>query len=97
YKLYVQSHEKISERRQEANRFFLTLNTLLLGGASYILDAKSDLESLMLVVLAIGVLICYFLYQIVRSYDGLNTGKFKVLHAVESRLPLALYDTEWEV
>jgi len=32
----------------------------------------------------------------VRSYKGLNSGKFKVIHAIEKRLPLALYDTEWE-
>jgi len=97
YKLYVVSHEKISERRQETNKFFLTLNTLLLGGASYLLDTKLDLAAVLLVGLGAGILICYFWYRIIRSYDGLNTGKFTVLHAVEARLPLALYDTEWGV
>jgi len=27
----------------------------------------------------------------------LNTGKFKVLHKIESKLPLAIYEYEWEV
>ncbi len=97
YKLYVQSHEKISERRQETNRFFLTLNTLLLGGVSYLLDAQNELHAVMLTGLVAGIIACYFWYRIIKSYDGLNTGKFVVIHAIEDRLPLALYDTEWQV
>lgn len=96
YKLYVVSHEKISERRQETNRFFLTLNTLMLASLSYLLDTRSDLNNVLLIGLGAGILVCYFWYRMIRSYDGLNTGKFSVIHAVESRLPLALYDAEWE-
>ena len=44
-----------------------------------------------------GMVMCYLWYRIIRSYDGLNGGKFKVIHAIEERLPLALYDTEWEM
>lgn len=44
-----------------------------------------------------GLLMCYLWYRIIRSYKGLNDGKFKVLHTIEARLPLALYDTEWEI
>ena len=40
---------------------------------------------------------CYLWYRIIVSYKGLNGGKFKVIHAIEARLPLALYDTEWEM
>ena len=40
---------------------------------------------------------CYLWFRIVVSYKGLNSGKFKVIHAIEARLPLALYDTEWEM
>lgn len=95
YKLYVQSHEKISERREGTNKFFLTLNTFLLGSISYLLDRHNDFYTQLLMGLGVGILISYFWYKIVRSYDNLNTGKFLVLHEVESRLPLALYDTEW--
>ena len=44
-----------------------------------------------------GIAMCYLWYRIVLSYDGLNTGKYKVIHMIESRLPLALYGTEWEI
>jgi hypothetical protein len=44
-----------------------------------------------------GITICYLWYRIITSYKGLNSAKFKVIHAIELRLPLALYDTEWEM
>lgn len=44
-----------------------------------------------------GITMCYLWYRMVLSYKGLNGGKFKVIHAIEARLPLALYDTEWEM
>ena len=48
-----------------------------------------------LMVALTGITMCYLWYRMIRSYDGLNGGKFKVIHAIEARLPLALYDTEW--
>jgi hypothetical protein len=105
YKLYVQMADKISERRQSANSFFLTVNTTLIaflglvaspdGGGDPGLVASPPLPW-SLVVAAAGVVLCYSWYRLVRSYKGLNSGKFKVVHAIESRLPVAPYDAEWE-
>ncbi len=39
---------------------------------------------------------CYLWYRIICSYKGLNDAKYRVVHAIEARMPLALYDTEWE-
>jgi hypothetical protein len=50
-----------------------------------------------LVVSAAGVVLCYTWHRLVLSYDGLNRGKFKVVHAIESKLPASPYDAEWEV
>jgi hypothetical protein len=35
-------------------------------------------------------------YGLVRSYKDLNTAKFKVIHEMEAKLPVAPYDSEWE-
>ena len=43
-----------------------------------------------------GACISYLWYRILIAYKGLNSGKFKVIHEIETRLPLAIYDTEWE-
>ena len=44
-----------------------------------------------------GALVCYFWYRMMRSYRDLNSAKFKVIHAIEKRLPLSMYDTEWDI
>lgn len=99
YKIYINAAEKISDRRQKTNEFFLGLNTALLALLGFVATKTSQSEiSLMIGVSAIaGITICYLWYRIITSYKGLNSAKFKVIHAIELRLPLALYDTEWEM
>lgn len=99
YKIYISAAEAISDRRQKANEFFLTLNTALVTLLGYMLTRTDESRSALLFVLGsvAGVTICYLWYRIVLSYKGLNGGKYKVVHAIERRLPLALYDTEWEM
>lgn len=99
YKIYINATEKISDRRQRTNEFFLGLNTALIALLGFIATKTSQSEiSLMLGVSSIaGITICYLWYRIIASYKGLNSAKFKVVHAIEMRLPLALYDTEWEM
>ena len=99
YKIYINATEKISDRRQKTNEFFLGLNTALVALLGFIATKTSQQEiSLMLGVSAIaGVTVCYLWYRIIASYKGLNSAKFTVIHAIELRLPLALYDTEWEM
>jgi hypothetical protein len=88
YKLYVDKADAISNRRQNANTFFLTINTALLGITGYIGTAN--------VMLSIaGLLLCYFWYKLVISYKQLNTGKFKIVREIEKLLPLSPYDAEW--
>ena len=99
YKIYINATEKISDRRQRTNEFFLGLNTALVALLGFIATKTSQSEiSLMVGVSAVaGITICYLWYRIIASYKGLNSAKFKVIHAIELRLPLALYDTEWEM
>jgi hypothetical protein len=98
YKVYLSSAEKISDRRQKANEFFLTLNTGLVAVLGYVSTnvEKSDTIKLLILAAIAGIVMCYLWYRMVKSYDGLNSGKFRVIHLIETRLPLALYDTEWE-
>lgn len=98
YKIYINSAEKISDRRQKSNEFFLTLNSALVALLGFIATKTNgdEIRSLLFLASIAGIVICYLWYRIIRSYKGLNSGKFKVVHAIERRLPLALYDTEWE-
>lgn len=95
YRLYVGSAEKISDRRQRTNDFFLTLNSAILAFLGYSVVQSEGRFNLMTIFSLAGIVICYFWYRIIRSYKNINSGKFKVIHIIEKKLPLALYDTEW--
>ena len=99
YKMYVEMADKISSRRQKANSFFLTINTAIVGLLGYIQLGKDQTENVefhWLIGLA-GMVLCFLWYRLVRSYQDINSGKFKVIHEIEKRLPLAPYDAEWEM
>jgi hypothetical protein len=99
YKLYVEMADKISERRQAANSFFLTINTAIVGLVSYLqLGQTGKTESIFHLMIGMaGMIICYMWYRLVLSYKQLNSGKFRVVHLIEQNLPLAPYDAEWEI
>ncbi len=98
YKIYISSAEKISDRRQKANEFFLALNTGLVALLGFVATSAGKLEvsAILLFAAVAGATMCYLWYRIIRSHKSLNDAKYRVIHAIEARLPLALYDTEWE-
>lgn len=99
YKIYTGSAEKISDRRQKANEFFLALNTGLVALLGFIATKtlENDITTLITLASLSGITMCHLWYRIVLSYKGLNSGKYEVIHMIEQRMPLALYDTEWKV
>jgi hypothetical protein len=94
YKLYVEMADRISQRRQSANTYFLTVNTALLSFVGYI--TTKDVSDYLWLLGVVGVALCYLWYRLIRSYRDLNTAKFNVIHVIEKRLPLSPYDAEWE-
>ena len=98
YRLYVNSCERVSDRRQRTNEFFLGLNVALLTALGFIVSKFGETSAtLVYFALIAGIVVCYFWYRIINSYKGLNTGKFKIVHIIESKLPLSLYDAEWDI
>jgi hypothetical protein len=98
YKLYVEMADNISERRQTANSFFLTLHSAIVAFIGYgnLVQSSSPLIGIFSVPIALcGIMLCYLWYRLIRSYKDINSGKFKVVHEIERYLPLRLYDAEW--
>jgi len=94
YKLYVESAERISERRVAANNYLLTVNAFLV--TLYGLVAASRLNTLWTILVPVaGFLVALTWHRIITSYRDLNTVKFEVIHELEQHLPAALYDYEW--
>jgi hypothetical protein len=98
YRIYIHVFNTTSERRLKSNEFFLAINTAIMGILGY-LEAKGPIEKPLIFTLVpfVGIAICYCWYQIIRSYKQLNSAKFKVIHSAEKKLPLALWETEWEL
>jgi L-asparagine transporter-like permease len=96
YKLYVESAEKISERRVSANNYLLTVNAFLV--TLYGLLAASPYKGGWAVLVPVaGVLVSLTWLRIITSYRDLNMVKFKVIHELEREMPAALYDYEWHI
>ena len=98
YLIYVKMADRISNRRNIANGFFLSLHTSLLTILGVFL--KEDLISTSLGVLAILFLVFSFLcliwWWLIRSYKNLNTAKYKVIGFMEEKLPASPYNrAEW--
>jgi hypothetical protein len=97
YKLYLEMLDKISERRQQANSFFLTVNTGVCAFIGYLFSKDTDVsfKNFFWFVPVAGILLSYFWYRLIKSYRDLNSAKFHVVHLMEQRLPLAPYHAEW--
>ena len=100
YKLYVEMADRVSQRRDSANRFYAGL---LSGMAALLAVAVSasifeEIEAVIyLVVALVGATLCLVWFLNIRSYRQLNTGKFQVIHELEQTLPHAMYAREWEI
>ena len=96
YKLYVDSAQRISERRSDANKFLLAVNSALVTLAA--LGGASLEESIVVILISVtGVLVAASWFGLITSYRNLNTAKFKVIHELEERLPAKPFDREWVI
>lgn len=96
YKLYVELADRISARRMLANSFFVGVHTALITAFAVLLKEKMLLPSLIgLAPFLAVILLCFVWWRVGHSYRQLNSGKFKVVHALEQMLPVAPYDAEW--
>ena len=87
--------DRVSQRRQAANRFYISLLSGL--GGLYLLLEKILHTQPNIIIWAILIIIISLLWWLtINSYRQLNSGKFKVIHEMEQQLPFACYDREWD-
>jgi hypothetical protein len=97
YKLYVEMMDNISGRRQDANTFFLAVNTALVSLLGIVgrLAGQSAERVWHVLACVAGLVLCYSWYRLLQSYRGLNSGKCRVIGLIEEHLPLRPYRSEW--
>ncbi|QIJ76210.1 hypothetical protein GU700_17405 [Methylobacterium sp. NI91] len=95
YKMLVDMADKVSQRRQNANNFYLTVNTALIGATSYINSVSPHEPSTWIVSFA-GLLVSLVWKRNIDSYKDLNGGKFHVITEIEKELPISPFRAEWD-
>lgn len=100
YKLYVEMADRISNRRAQTNRFYISLLSGLIALFSIVIGRNifSDFQMIVFIVGSVlGLALCALWNINIRSYRQLNSGKFKVIHEMEQHLPFPCYDREWKI
>jgi len=98
YKLFVQMADNLSQRRQAANTFFLSISTALVGLIGIGSVAASDPGPPVLPILLsfAGLASTFAWFRFIQSYRKLSAAKFAVIHEMEHALPFRPYHAEWQ-
>ena len=95
YKLYLQTAEKVSDRRAEANKWMLSVNGTLVSFYCYLSIMPEGNQREWLVAIAIaGIVICFAWAALLASYRRLNSAKFAVLQELESEMRVQPFQRE---
>lgn len=95
YKLLIEMADRVSQRRQAANSFYLSANTLLVGGSAYLGTLEPSLRNVIVISVA-GMAICALWVMNIMSYKTLNEAKFHVINDIELRLVEQPFHDEWK-
>lgn len=98
YKLYVETAERVVERRTLANTYFLTINTLIVGIAGFSFDTLLGLANKWILIFPLlsVLMLCFVWFRLLRSYRQLSTAKYKVIGEFEKLLPTGPFvAAEW--
>jgi hypothetical protein len=99
YKVFVETEESLVSRRQEENRFFLSVNALVLTVLSFLLQQgvtdRASWAGIFVLGIA-GLTLCFAWHTIIASYRTLNQAKFDVIGSFEAALPARMFGAEWE-
>ena len=99
YKLYVEMADRVSQRREQSNRFYVTLLTAV--ASLLILVARLGVTDgvwpmVFLISGVFGMALSVVWHGNIQAYRKLDTAKFDVIGKMEEELPVAPYAYEWE-
>ncbi len=100
YKLHAELADRVSQRREAANRLHIGLLSglgLFVGLFAEFGIAESRTGDVFLAAGILGGMISFSWWVVIRSYRQLNTGKFKVLGELEDKLAFPFFRREWEI
>lgn len=99
YKLHSELADRVSQRRESSNRLYvsLTVGLVVFIASLFRFSAGGNPEEwLVASVSGTGILLSCVWWVNIRSYQQLNSAKFRVLHDLEKELAFAFFTQEWD-
>ena len=100
YKLHAELADRVIQRREGANRLFVSLLTgTLIFLAAFLRYGTEAMPvgAILTAVSIFGIFLSAAWYIAIRSYRQLNSGKFAALHELEEKLAYPFFRREWEL
>lgn len=100
YKLHAELADRVSQRREGANRLYVSLLVGLVLFAAVLLRFGTDgisVDTVLFWTGALGSVLAISWYVVIRSYRQLNQGKFEALQDMERHLTYPFFTKEWEL
>ena len=100
YKLHAELADRVSQRREGANRLYVSLLAGLAAFLAVLIRFGVGGVPVQVVLVSVGVVgtaLSASWYVVLRSYRQLNTGKFRALHELESKLAYPFFQREWDL
>ena len=102
YKLYVEMADRVSQRRDQSNRFYVTILSAIAAIVVVITRFGVPVDGVPpnVVFFAIGLfgIALSVVWQLnIKSYRVLNSTKFDVINEIEKQLPSQGYSKEWDL
>ena len=98
YKLYVEMVDRVSQRREQSNRFYVSLVAAIV--ALLVILARFEVADgtwpvVFLISGLFGAALSAVWFVNIISYRQLNAAKYEVINKMEEKLPVAGYCDEW--
>ena len=99
YKFYVELTDKMSQRRGQANVFFLSVLSTFIGltGFAYPFLSNGGTKSIVYLISVFGILLCFVWYLNINSYKQINKLRFTVIQEMEISLVFPCFSREWQL
>lgn len=100
YRLHAELADRVSQRREGANRLYGSLLLALVVFLAAVLRFGTGTLPLSVAVLTVGlvgVALSLSWFLIIRSYRQLNAGKHEALAELEDSIGFAFFKREWEL
>lgn len=91
WQVCVEMANSVSQRRDNMNNIFVTLNLAILAAISFVWNIKS------VFLLIARIVLCIIWLVFIRNFKALNQAKFKVILELEKQLSTAPFEKEWNI